>query len=127
MDKEFFIKKFIGKFPDVKMQQLETYHVESRASVEKIVEGFMKSFNSGLIYYDYSSKIIRIFTSDIMLDHLSKMVKGATVIDPNTGKEGTIISDCWNIYHSCAPSVTVDFNGSKEAYYCEYFIKDSNK
>ena len=122
MNKEFFINKFIGKFPDVKMQQLETCHVESRAAVENIVVSFMNSFNSGLLYYDYSDKVIRIFTSDIMLEHLSKMKLGATVIDPNTGKEGIITSKCWNISHSCSPSITVDFGGRKESYYCEYFI-----
>ena len=118
MNKNIFIKNF----PDVKVQKLTTKHVESRASVEKIVKEFIWLFNSGLLYYEYSGKKLTIYTSEIMQDFLSTLTKGAKVTDCNTGEVGTIVSDGWFI-HSCYPSVTVEFGNSKELYTCEFFFK----
>lgn len=57
-------KDFKKKFPDVKLQQLVTEYVFSRAKVEETVLKLVKGLDTGLVYYEYDAKTIKVFTSD---------------------------------------------------------------
>lgn len=46
-------KDFQKKFPDVKLQELETKVVLSRAQVQECVIGLIRLLDTGLLYYDY--------------------------------------------------------------------------
>lgn len=114
-------KDFIKKFPDVKVQTFETKTVLSRREKEKIIEQAMASLQMGLICYESSGKKITCYTSDKMKDALDKMVKGFTVIEPNTGEEGIVISD--KPFINCGEyCIRVEFPGEDFIYSCEYFI-----
>ena len=115
-------KVFQKKFPDVKLQELETKVVLSRAQVQECVVGLIRSLDTGLLYYDYSGRTIRVFTSDKIKEEIDKMIPGYQVIHPHTKKTGTIISD--EPFIICGQMcVTVDFDGKKDAYDCEFFVK----
>lgn len=112
---------FIKKFPDVKVQQFETYKILSKRDIMKIVEEAMSSLNMGLIAYESSGKKIKCYTSDKMKAALDNMIKGAKVIDPNTLEEGIITSD--KPFLMCGEfCVDVNFPSSSGAYSCEYLI-----
>ena len=112
---------FIKKFPDVKVQQFETYKILSKRDIMKTVEEAMSSLNMGLIAYESSGKKIKCYTSDKMKAALDELVKGAKVIDPNTHEEGIITSD--KPFLMCGEfCVDVNFPSSSGAYSCEYFI-----
>lgn len=112
---------FIKKFPDVKVQQFETYKILSKRDIMKIVEEAMSSLNMGLIAYESSGKKIKCYTSDKMKAALDKLVKGAKVLDPNTLEEGIITSD--KPFLMCGEfCVDVNFPSSSGAYSCEYLI-----
>jgi hypothetical protein len=112
---------FIKKFPDVKVQQFETYKILSKRDIMKTVEEAMSSLNMGLIAYESSGKKIKCYTSDKMKAALDNMVKGAKVIDPNTLEEGIITSD--KPFLMCGEfCVDVNFPSSSGAYSCEYLI-----
>lgn len=49
-------KDFKKKFPDVKLQQLVTEYVFSRAKVEETVLKLVKGLDTGLVYYEYDAK-----------------------------------------------------------------------
>lgn len=118
MNKKYFQKKF----PDVKIQELETKVVFSRAQVQECVIGLIRSLDTGLLYYDYSCRTIRVFTSDKIKAEIDKMIPGYQVTNPHSGKVGTIISD--EPFIICGQMcVTVDFDGNKDAYDCEFFVK----
>lgn len=118
MNKKYFQKKF----PDVKLQELETKVVLSRAQVQECVIGLIRSLDTGLLYYDYSSRTIRVFTSDKIKAEIDKMIPGSHVTHPHSGKVGTIISG--EPFIICGQMcVTVDFDGNKDAYDCEFFVK----
>lgn len=118
MDKIDFQKKF----PDVKLQELETKVVLSRAQVQECIIGLIRSLDTGLVYYDYSAKTIRVFTSDKIKEEIDKMIPGFQVAHPRTGKVGKVISDAPFII--CGQMcVTVDFDGNKDAYDCEFFVE----
>lgn len=115
-------KDFQKKFPDVKLQELETKVVLSRAQVQECVIGLVKSLDTGLVYYDYSCRTIRAFTSDKMKSEIDRMLPGYQVVNLHTGKVGKVISD--EPFIICGQMcVTVDFEGKKDAYDCEFFIK----
>ena len=115
-------KDFQKKFPDVKLQELETKVVLSRAQVQDCVIGLIRSLDTGLLYYDYSCKTIRVFTSDKIKAEIDKMTPGYQVVHPHTGKVGKIIS--YEPFIICGQMcVTVDFESKKDAYDCEFFIK----
>ena len=115
-------RDFQKKFPDVKLQELETKVVLSRAQVQECVIGLIRSLDTGLLYYDYSCKTIRVFTSDKIKAEIDKMTPAYQVTHPHTGKVGKIISD--DPFIICGQMcVTVDFEGKKDAYDCEFFIK----
>lgn len=112
---------FIKKFPDVKVQTFETKTVLSRREKEKIIEQAMVSLQMGLICYESSGKKITCYTSDKMKDALDKMVKGFTVIEPNTGEEGIVLSDKPFLYFG-EYCIRVEFPGEEFIYSCEFFI-----
>lgn len=86
-----------------------------------IVEQATKSMNMGLVYYEHRGCNITVFTSDKMKNALDKMVKGFTVIEPNTGEEGIVLSD--KPFLNCGKyCVRVEFPGEEFIYSCEYFI-----
>lgn len=114
-------KDFIKKFPDVKVQQFETFNILSKKEIMNIIEQAMTSLNMGLIYYHSSGKKITCFTSDKMKAALDKMVKGAKLTDPNTNEEGTVTSDKPFLMGG-EYCVNVDFPSDSGAYSCEYFI-----
>lgn len=115
MEKNYFKKKF----PDVELQELTTKVVLDRTQVQECVIGLIKSLDTGLLYYDYSNRTIRVFTSDKMKSEIEKMTSGSQVT--HSGKVGTIISD--EPFLVCGQMcVTVDFDGNKDAYDCEFFV-----
>lgn len=112
---------FVDKFPDVKIQQFETKVVLSHSEVIKLVEEAMTSLGMGLIHMERRGRKITCFTSDKMKNALDKMVKGFTVIEPNTGEEGVVLSD--KPFLNCGEyCVRVEFPGEEFIYSCEYFI-----
>lgn len=114
-------KDFQKKFPDVHMQTLETSVVLSRAHIEQHILKLVKALDTGLLYYEYNGRIAKIFTSDRMKIEIDKMIPGYEVLNQNTGKIGRIVSEKPYIM-GCQMCVTVDFDGDKEAYDCNFFI-----
>lgn len=112
---------FIEKFPDVKVQKFETKTVLCRAEALKLVKEAMDSLGMGLIMMERSGRWITCFTSVKMKNALDKMVKGAKLIDPNTGDCGIIVSDKPFIM-SGEFCVEVEFPENSGVYSCEYFI-----
>ncbi len=112
---------FLDKFPDVKEQVFELNKILSHQEIRDIVEQAMSSMEMGLVYYQSQGRKITCFTSDKMKDALDKMVKGAKVVDPNTGEEGTITSEK-PVLRSCEYMIGVDFKIRFGFYSCEYFI-----
>ena len=122
MEKNYFKKKF----PDVELQELTTKVVLGRTQVQECVIGLIKSLDTGLLYYDYSNRTIRVFTSDKMKSEIEKMTSGSQVTHPHSGKVGTIISD--EPFLICGQMcVTVDFDGNKDSYDCEFFVEKKPK
>lgn len=112
---------FLDKFPDVKKYVLVHHKVLNHIEIKDFVEQMMSLMNTGLIFYQSQGRKITCFTSDKMKDALDKMVKGAKVVDPNTGEEGTITSE--KPFLICGEySINVDFKSESGAYSCEYFI-----
>lgn len=117
LNKTYFQKKF----PDVSVQIMETSAVLSRADVEQRVLGLVGALDTGLLYYWYDGRIVKIFTSDKMKVELDKMIPGYEVLNQNTGKIGRIVSEKPYVM-SCQMCLTVDFDGKKESYDCAFFI-----
>ena len=112
---------FLDKFPDVKKYVLVHHKVLNHIEIKDFVEQMMSLMNTGLIFYQSQGRKITCFTSDKMKDALDKMVKGAKVVDPYTGEEGTITSE--KPFLICGEySINVDFKSESGAYSCEYFI-----
>ena len=57
---------FKKKFPDVKVQKLQTEVVFSRKHVEDTVLQMCGMMGLGLLYYSYSNKWITVYTSEKM-------------------------------------------------------------
>lgn len=114
-------KDFQKKIPDVRVQPMKTSVVLSRADIEQCVLGLVKALDTGLLYYWYDGRIVKIFTSDKMKIELDKMIPGYEVLNQNTGKIGCVVSEKPYVM-SCQMCVTVDFDGNKEAYDCDFFI-----
>lgn len=114
---------FKKKFPDVKVQKLQTAVVFSKREVEKTVVEMCKSLNTGLLYYSYAGKWITAYTSYKMKASLDGMAKGACLRDKQTGKEVTILSDEPYIVGG-EYCIRVQFpDGEEDVYSCEYFIE----
>ena len=112
---------FKKKFPDVKLQQLTTVYVLSRAKVEETVLKLVKGLETGLVYYEYANKTIKVFTSDVFKLRLDRMKKGDTVLHPRRGLVGTVLSE--EPFPMCGSlCIRVDFDGSTDAYDCEFFM-----
>lgn len=117
MDKKDFKKKF----PDVKLQQLVTEFVFSRAKVEETVLKLVKGLDTGLVYYEYDGRTIKVFTSDTFKFRLGCMKKGDTVLHQHRGIIGTVISD--EPFIICGSlCIRVEFDGKEDAYDCEFFM-----
>ncbi len=56
---------FKKKFPDVKVQKLQTSVVFSRQQVEETVLKMCDSLDTGLLYYNYSNRWITVYTSGL--------------------------------------------------------------
>lgn len=117
------IADFKKKFPDVKLQLLETEEIISRRDIEEVVVNMTRSMGMGLIYYESRGKKIKVFTSDKMKQMQDKMVPGYRVKNKNTGMEGTVIDE--NLYIICgSPCVKVRMDdGYEDAYDVEFFIE----
>ena len=114
-------KDFKKKFPDVKLQQHVTEYVFSRTKVEATVLKLVEGLGTGLVYYEYNSKTIKVFTSDIFKCRLESMKKGDTVLHQHRGIVGTVLSE--EPFPMCGSlCIRVDFDGSIDAYNCEYFM-----
>lgn len=112
---------FKKKFPDVKLQQLTTEYVFSRAKVEETVLKLVQGLDTGLVYYEYVGRVIKVFTSDIFKHRLESMKKGDNVLHPRRGVIGTVVSD--EPFIICgALCLRVDFEGETDAYDCDFFM-----
>lgn len=112
---------FKKKFPDVKLQQLTTEYVFSRAKVEETVLKLVKGLDTGMVFYEYDSKTIKVFTSDRFKQNLESMKKGDTVLHQHRGIIGTVLSE--EPFPMCGSlCIRVDFDGSTDAYDCEFFM-----
>jgi hypothetical protein len=117
MNKENFRKKF----PDIKLQQLTTAFVFSRAKVEETVLKLVEGLDTGLLYYEYDSKTIKVFTSDTFQTRLESMKQGDSVVLPNLGFKGTVMSE--KPFLICGSlCIRVDFDGDVDAYDCGLFM-----
>lgn len=114
---------FKKKFPDVKVQRLETLGVLSKKRVEEIVIQMCQTMEFGLIYYEYCRKWITVYTSNKMKKQLASMQINAELMDKNTGEKVTVISE--NPFLVCGEyCVRVMFpNGKTDVYSCEYFVE----
>lgn len=117
MDTKYFLKKF----PDLRVQMADTVHVEPRKSVEEKVMKIVEVMGTGLVWYYYSNRRITIYTSMKMKEWLQQVKVGGMLVDPNTGKQCTVISEPYILCGSLC--IGVDFSGYPEAYDCSYFIK----
>lgn len=112
---------FKKKFPDVKLQQLTTEYVFGRHKVEETVLKLIKGLDTGMIYYEYDCKTIKIFTSDIFKHNLEAMKKGDTVVHPLFDIVGTVLSD--EPFPMCGSlCIRVEFDSKVDAYDCEFFM-----
>lgn len=84
---------FKKKFPDVKVQKVQTTVVLSRAEVEKLVLKLCASLNTGLLYYSYSNRWITCYTSEKMKETLDAMTPGSEVLHAHYGVIGKVVSD----------------------------------
>lgn len=117
MNKNIFKKKF----PDVKLQQLTTEYVFSRAKVEETVLKLVKGLDTGLVYYQYDSKTIKVFTSDIFKRRLEGMKQGDNVLHQHRGIIGTVVSNA--PFPMCGSlCIRVVFDGEIDVYDCEFFM-----
>jgi hypothetical protein len=122
-------KDFQKKFPDIKLQQLSTEFVFSRDKVEYTVLKLVEGLNTGLVYYKYDSKTIKVFTSDAFQTRLERMKRGDSVF--HLGFYGTIVCEkpflgttvsekpfliCGSLY------IRVAFNNQIDAYNCDFFM-----
>lgn len=115
------LQDFKKKFKDVAVQKLQTKQVLSRAAIQDVVTGFIDGFGTGLVFYEYYGKDITIYTSEIFKNNLMTLEKGSQVLDENTGKVGTVVSD--KPYIMCGElCVRVDFGGDIDAFSCKYFM-----
>ena len=113
---------FKKKFPDVKVQKLETKVVFSNREVEKAVIGMCNMCGFGLLYYESTGKKITVYTSDKMKEEFGKMTDGAELTDPNTGQNVKVISREPFIVGG-EYCIRVQFpDGSNDVYSCEFFI-----
>ena len=94
---------FKKKFPDVKVQKLQTEVVFSRKHVEDTVLQMCGMMGLGLLYYSYSNKCITVYTSEKMkkewtMEILTALQWAKKGFIPNEGAEGT---EQWtNCYYS---------------------------
>ena len=84
---------FKKKFPDVKVQKLQTEVVFSRKHVEDTVLQMCGMMGLGLLYYSYSNKWITVYTSDKMKKALDSMKPGTEVFHEHYGVYGKVISE----------------------------------
>lgn len=111
---------FIKKFPDVKVQHLQTKCVFSSQEVIDTVVSALDFLGYGLIYFEKSGCDITVFTSDKMKSELDKMNPGYQVTDPNTGEVGTVVSDKFIVCGNYC--VRVKFPSGEDVYDCDFFI-----
>lgn len=113
---------FKNKFPDVKIQRLETKVVFSKREVEKTVVDMCNMCGLGLLYYESSGKKITVYTSEKMKQELDLMIVGAELTDKNTGEKVRVVSDepfivggeyCIRIQYP---------GGSEDVFSCEFFV-----
>ena len=76
---------FKKKFPDVKVQKLQTSVVFSRQKVEETVLKMCDSLGVGLLYYNYSNRWITVYTSEKMKTALDSMKPGSEVFHERYG------------------------------------------
>lgn len=114
---------FKKKFPDVKVQKLQTSVVFSRQQVEETVLKMCNSLGTGLLYYNYSNKWITVYTSEKMKKALDSMKPGSEVFHEHFGAYGKVMSD--KPFVICGElCIRVDFGGIPEsgAYSCVCFV-----
>lgn len=75
---------FKKKFPDVKVQKLQTEVVFSRKHVEDTILQMCGMMGLGLLYYSYSNKWITVYTSEKMKKALDSILRRAS---PKTVKK----------------------------------------
>lgn len=113
---------FKKKFPDVKVQKLETDCVFSNNEVHKTVIDMCSMCGFGLIYFEYNRKTITVYTSEKMKHALEGMSKGEVLLDENTGQTVNVISDKPFIVGG-KYCIRIQFpDGKEDVYSCEYFI-----
>lgn len=114
---------FKKKFPDVKVQKLQTSVVFSRQKVEETVLKMCDSLGTGLLYYNYSNRWITVYTSEKMKKALDSMKPGSEVFHEHYGVYGKVMSD--KPFAICGElCIRVDFGGmpGSGAYSCVCFV-----
>lgn len=118
MNKSIFKKRF----PDVRVQEINLEKVLSRKEKEEIVSNLLTGLNTGLITYEDYGRSLKVFTSYRLKLAIDGMTKGSLVLDENSGRVGTIISEQPFIC-GCEICIRVDFGNSSDIYACTYFAK----
>lgn len=114
---------FKKKFPDVKVQKLQTEVVFSRKRVEDTVLQMCEMMGVELLYYSYSNKWITVYTSEKMKKALDSMKPGSEVFHEHYGVYGKVMSD--KPFVICGElCIRVDFGGMPDsgAYSCVCFV-----
>ena len=114
---------FKKKFPDVKVQKLQTSVVFSRQQVEETVLKMCDSLGTGLLYYNYANRWITVYTSEKMKTALDSMKPGSEVFHEHYGVYGKVMSD--KPFVICGElCIRVDFGGLPEngVYSCVCFV-----
>ena len=114
---------FKKKFPDVKVQKLQTSVVFSRQQVEETVLKMSDFFGVGLLYYNYANRWKSFYTSDKMKKALDSMKQVSEVFHEHYGVYGKVISD--KPFVICGElCIRVAFGGMPEsgAYCCTCFV-----
>lgn len=114
---------FKKKFPDVKVQRLETKTVLSKREIEKIVINMCNLCGFGLLYFESSGKKITVYTSEKMKKELENMKKGAELkVHTEDGKPMIVISDePFIIGGEYCIRIQLP-NGTEDVFSCEFCI-----
>lgn len=113
---------FKKQFPDVNVQKIDFTKILSRKEKEDFVFKLVAGLNTGLITYEDCGRSLKVYTSYKLKHALEGMTKGSQVLDENSGRVGTIISENPFIC-GCEMCIRVDFGNSSDVYSCTYFAK----
>ena len=85
---------FKKKFPDVKVQKLQTEVVFSRKHVEDTILQMCGMMGLGLLYYSYSNKSMNI------MEYMARSLAKNLSLSVGNCVFGLISEECWKVEHT---------------------------